>query len=160
MTTSLKLGESHGSRLTLPVVPAKGVTAPAFAALQPFEERTDIQSDGFPWPGEWTLERDEANHKATVHWRGKADAAYPWGKETDFEHLTYNIDDAHPEISSVLGEAESVFVLNGRELRWRGHLSLTTDQRNFYYRYTRELLKDGVVIKQKTWRETISRDHH
>ncbi|MGZ4733884.1 MAG: CocE/NonD family hydrolase, partial [Terriglobales bacterium] len=62
MTTSLELGNS---RLTLPVVPVKGATAPAFQPPQPAEERKDIKSIGYPWPGEWTLERDEANQKAT-----------------------------------------------------------------------------------------------
>ena len=159
MTTSLALGGRQGSSLRLPVVPVKGVTPLALVPPQPSEERSDIKSNGFPWPGEWTLERDEAKHKATVRWRGKADATYPWGKETDYENLTYKVDDAHPETSSVLGEAESVFLLPGRELRWRGHLSVTTDRKNFYYEYTRELLKDGQIMKQKTWQETITRDH-
>jgi uncharacterized protein len=159
MTTSLELGGSNGSRLVLPVVPVKGASAPAFGPPQPSEERTDITSVGFPWPGEWTLERDEANHKATVHWRGKAESTYPWGKETDHENLTYDVDDAHPEVSAVHGEAETIYALKGRELRWRGHLSVTTDQKNFYYKYTRELLKDGQTMKQKTWEETIPRDH-
>ena len=158
MTTTLALG-SGGTRLTLPVVPVQGVVAPAFQNPQPSEERKDIKSLGYPWPGEWTLERDEANQKATVHWKGKAETDYPWGKEVDYESLTYHVDDAHPETSPVEGEAESAFTLKGRELRWRGHLSLTTDQKNFYYKYTRELLKDGQVVKQKTWQETISRDH-
>ena len=169
MTTSLELGGSDGSRLMLPVVPVKGAAAPAFESPQPSEERKDIKSIGFPWPGEWTLERDEANHKATVHWRGKAENIYPWGKETDYENLTYDVDDARPDVSAVHGEAESIFVLQGgalqgralqgRELRWRGHLSVTTDQKNFYYRYTRELLKDGQTVKQKIWEETVPRDH-
>jgi len=158
MTTSLQLG-SNGSRLTLPVVPAQGEAAPAFPPPQPSEERKDITSVGYPWPGEWTLERDEANQKATVHWKGKAETNYPWGKETDYESLVYNVDDAHPETSAVHGEVESIFVLKGRELRWRGHLSVTTDQQNFHYKYTRELLKDGHMVKQKTWEETILRDH-
>jgi predicted acyl esterase len=159
MTTSLELGGSNGSRLVMPVVPTKGTAPPAFASPQPSEERKDIKSVGYPWPGEWTLERDEANHKATVHWQGKAETDYPWGKETDYEKLTYNVDDAHPETSAVYGEAESIFALKGRELRWRGHLSVTTDEKNFYYKYTRELLKDGKMVKQKTWEETIPRDH-
>ena len=158
MTTSLELG-SDGSRLTLPVVPVKGAPAPAFQSPQPAEERKDIKSIGYPWPGEWTLERDEANQKATVHWKGKAETDYPWGKEIDYESLVYDVDDAHPETSAVHGEAESIFTLKGRELRWRGHLSVTTDQKNFYYKYTRELLKDGQMLKQKTWEETIPRDH-
>ena len=47
----------------------------------------------------------------------------------------------------------------GRVLTWQGHLSVTTDQKNFYYKYTRELLKNGAQVKQKTWEKTIPRDH-
>jgi predicted acyl esterase len=157
MTTSLELGS--GTKLVLPMVPVQGAKPPAFSLPEPSEERTDIQSVGYPWPGEWTLERDEARQKATVRWKGKAETTYPWGKESDFEALTYEVDDAHPETSTVRGEAESIFALKGRTLTWRGHHLITTDQKNFYYKYTRELLKDGKIIKQKTWQETIPRDH-
>jgi glutamyl/glutaminyl-tRNA synthetase len=58
----------------------------------------------------------------------------------------------------VKGEAETVFALKGRTLTWRGHLLVTADQKNFYYKYTRELLKDGVMFKSKTWQETVKRD--
>ena len=136
-----------------------GLPAPEFSPPQPSEERTDIKNEGFPWPGEWTVERDEARQKTTVHWKGKDGYEYPWGTENDFENLTYEGDDAHPETCSVRGEAESVFALKGRTLMWRGHLLVTTDQKNFYYKYTRELLKDGQMIKSKTWQETIPRDH-
>jgi hypothetical protein len=159
MTTSLELGGSDGSRIVLPVVPEHGAAAPAFSPPEPSEERTDLKSEGFPWPGQWTVERDEARHTATVHWKGKESGEYPWGKEVDYENLTYDADDAHPEACSVRGEAESVFTLKGRTLTWRGHLLVTTDQKNFYYTYTRELLKDGAMIKSKTWKETIARDH-
>ena len=159
MTTSLELGGSDGSRIVLPVVPVHGAAAPAFSPPEPSEERTDIKSEGFPWPGEWTVERDEARHKTTVHWKGQESGEYPWGKEIDYENLTYDADDAHPETCSVRGEAETVFTLKGRTLTWRGHLLVTTDQKNFYYKYTRELLKDGAMIRSKTWQETIARDH-
>jgi uncharacterized protein len=159
MTTSLELGGTSGSRLVLPVVPEHGTPAPEFSAPQPTEERADIKNEGFPWPGEWTVERDEARQKTTVHWKGKDGYTYPWGKQDDFENLTYEGDDAHPETCAVRGEAESVFTLKGRTLSWRGHLSVTTDQKNFYYKYTRELLKDGEMLKSKTWQETIPRDH-
>jgi hypothetical protein len=102
---------------------------------------------------------DSPSHKTTVHWKGQESAEYPWGKEIDYEHLTYDADDAHPEICSARGEAESVFTLKDRTLTWRGHLLVTTDRKNFYYTYTRELLKDGKIFKSKTWQETIARDH-
>jgi uncharacterized protein len=159
MTSSLELGGAKSSRLVLPVVPVQGASVPTFARPEPSEERKDIKSIGYPWPGEWTVERDESHQKATVRWKGKAETDYPWGKEIDYENLTYDADDSHPDLCSVRGEAESIFALKGRELRWRGHLSVTTDQKNFYYKYTRELLKDGQMVKQKTWQETIPRDH-
>jgi uncharacterized protein len=159
MTTSLELGGNSGSRVVLPVVPVLGTRAPESSPPQPSEERGDIKNKGFPWPGEWTVERDEARQKTTVHWKGKDGYEYPWGKEDDFESLTYDVDDAHPETCSVRGEAESVFTLQGRTLVWRGHLLVTTDRENFYYKYTRELLKDGQMIKYRTWQETIPRDH-
>jgi hypothetical protein len=159
MTTSLELGGSNGSRIELPVVPVNGDHAPEFSAPQPAEQRTDIKTEGFPWPGEWKVERDEAHQKTTVRWSGKDQSEYPWGTEKDFENLTYEGDDAHPEICSVRGEAESVFALKGRMLVWRGHLQVSTDQKNFYYKYTRELLKDGQMFRTKTWEETIPRDH-
>ena len=159
MTTALELGGAGGSRIVLPAVPVHGTLAPEFSQPQPTDERTDIKNEGFPWPGDWTVERDEARQKTTVHWKGKDGYTYPWGTENDFENLTYEGDDAHPETSSVRGEAESVFALKGRTLVWRGHLLVTTDQKNFYYKYTRELQKDGLMIKTKTWQETIPRDH-
>jgi predicted acyl esterase len=159
MTTLLELGGTDGSRLVLPVVPVHGAIPEVFSAPEPSEERTDIKNEGFPWPGEWTVERDEARQKTTVHWKGKDGYEYPWGKQDDFENLTYDADDAHPETCSVRGEAESIFTLKGRTLIWRGHLLVTTDRKNFYYKYTRELLKDGQMIKSKTWQETIPRDH-
>jgi hypothetical protein len=159
MTTSLQLGGADGTHITLPVVPVKGAAAPLFAKPEPSEERKDIKSEGFPWPGEWKLERDEANQKTTVYWKGKDASEYPWGKETDFEALTYYVDDAHPETSSVQGEAKSIFELKDRVLMWQGHLSVTTDRESFHYKYTRELYKDGELLKTKTWQETIPRDH-
>jgi uncharacterized protein len=159
MTTDLDLGGPDGSGVVLPVVPEHGDAAPAFSPPEPMEERKDIKTVGFPWPGEWTVERDDARHKTTVHWSGKDASTFPWGTENDYESLTYDADDAHPETCSVRGEAESVFALKGRTLTWRGHLLVTTDQKNFYYSYTREVLKDGAMVRTKSWKETIARDH-
>jgi len=157
MTTSLQLGGASGSRLTLPVVPLHGVQ-PRVSPPQPSEERSDLKSFGFPWPGEWDVTRDEGRQKTTVLWKGKMGGEYPWGKETDLEQLTYEIDDAHPEINVIHGEAETTLNLKNRVLVWSGHLTVRSDANNFFYKYTRELRKDGNVVKTKTWEETVPRD--
>jgi len=156
MTTSLELGDG-GSRLTLPVVPVKGEAA-RVSPPQPAEERTDLKSFGFPWPGEWLVTRDQGRQKTTALWKGKMGAQYPWGKETDLEKLTYEIEDAHPEVNVILGEAETTLDLKDRVLVWSGRLSFSSDAKSFYYKYTRELRKDGSLVKTKTWEETIPRD--
>ncbi len=158
MTTSLQLGGSDSSRMTLPTVPLRGPAPSNIAPPQPSEERKDLKSFGFPWPGEWTVTRDEGRQKTTVLWKGKMGGEYPWGKETDLEKLTYEIDDAHPEVNTIQGDAQTTYELKGRVLVWSGHLSFSSDTKNYFYKYTRELRKDGTLIKTKTWEETIPRD--
>ncbi len=45
-------------------------------------------------------------------------------------------------------------------LAWSAQLEVSSDARNFTYRLKRELRKDGVLIREKTWQETFPRDHH
>jgi predicted acyl esterase len=159
MTTTLQLGGEKGSRLELPLVPPSMYATPQFASPEPSPERSGFRSSGLPFPGEWKTERDELAEKTKITWSGKSEEEYPWGKEADFEGIIYETSDDHPETSSIRGETEIVITLKDSVLTWRGHLALTSDARNFYYKYTRDLLKDGKPLKQKTWEETIPRDH-
>ena len=159
MTTTLRLGGSGGSSIVLPIVPAHGRAPPPFAQPEPIEEPPGITTTGdYAWPGSWTLERDEATGRSTVTWRGTSALHFPWGSFEHLEQLVYHVDDAHPEKSDVEGEGESVERLADRVLTYRGHLKLTSDATTFHYAYTRELLRDGVVVRTRTWRETIPRD--
>jgi hypothetical protein len=83
---------------------------------------------------------------------------FPWGSLNHSEQLVYHIDDANPAVGAVEGEGESIETLADRVLTYRGHLSFKSDASAFYYVFTRELLRDGVLIRTKTWRETIARD--
>lgn len=159
MTTSIQIGGKLGSVLTLPVVPGETEPPPSFKTPEASEQRADIKNSGELWPGEWTTLRDQVNHQTTVHWQGQTKEEYPWGNETDYEGLTYVANDARPDISSVQGEAKTVFNLKDRVLIWQGHLFLTTDLKSFHYKYTRELFKGDELVKRKTWEETIPRDH-
>ena len=126
MTTTLQLGGDRGSRLTLPLVPPSMYAAPQFATPEASEERSDIKDEGYPWPGDWKTERDEVNGKTKVTWSGKSEETYPWGKETDFEGITYSADET-TGISSVQAEAEISMALKQQTLTWQGHLTLSSD---------------------------------
>lgn len=159
MTTMLRLGGSAGSAIELPVVPLQGRAPPPFSPPEPIEQPPGVTDTGdYAWPGSWRLERDELTGRTTVTWRGTSAQRFPWGSFNHLEQIVYHVDDAHPDQSAVAGDAESVEKLADRVLTYRGHLSFTSDATSFHYAYTRELLRDGAVIRTRTWREDIPRD--
>jgi predicted acyl esterase len=159
MTTALHLGGAEGSAITLPVVPARGPAPTAFGPLETVEVPPGITTPGdYAWPGSWKLERDVAKERSTVSWRGTSAVRFPWGAFEHSEQLIYHVDDADPAVSAVEGDAESIETLAGRVLTYRGHLAVTSDATTFHYAYTRELLRNGAVVRTKTWQEVIPRD--
>jgi hypothetical protein len=162
MTTSVMLGGDAASHVVLPRVPVHGPAAPAFAAPEPVEEFPGIEGiggGGAAWPGEWTVLRDEGRQRSTVIWKGTTAVSYPWGRFDHSEKLTYDIDDAHPDTARVQGDSEYVQAVKDHVLTWRGRLDVSSDAQTFFYRYTRTLLRDGLIIRTKTWEEPIPRDH-
>jgi uncharacterized protein len=162
MTTSLTLGGDGASRVVLPRVPVHGLAAPAFAAPDPIEAPKGIEGvggGGAAWPGEWTVLRDEARQRSTVTWKGKTAVSYPWGRFDHSEKLTYDIGDAHPELARVQGDSEYIQAVKDHVLIWRGRLDISSDAQTFFYKYTRTLLRDGAIVRTKTWEEPIPRDH-
>lgn len=159
MTTSLCLGGADGSRLTLPVVSLQASSQPSFRKPEPSDHLSDVHSEGYPWPGEYSVTRDEVRQATHVVWRGSDNARYPWGKQTHHEQLTYDVEDAHPEVNVVRGDSDTTFQLKGRTLLYRGHLEMRSDQKVFYYTYHRELVQNGHLIRERTWQEAIPRDH-
>jgi predicted acyl esterase len=162
MTTSLLLGGDAASRIILPRVPVHGPAAPAFAAPEPIEEPagiTGLGGGGAAWPGTWTVLRDEAKQRSTVVWRGSTAVSYPWGRFDHSEKLTYDVDDAHPDAARVQGDSEYIQAVQEHVLIWRGRLDVSSDAQTFFYKYTRTLLRDGAVIRTRTWEEPIPRDH-
>jgi putative CocE/NonD family hydrolase len=159
MTTSLVIGGADPSRVILPRIPAHGALAPALASPETIEAPGDISGGSYAWPGEWTVLRDEARQRSTVVWQGKSAANYAWGSADNAERLTYNVDDARPDTASVQGDSEYQQRVSGHALSWRGHLDVSSDVHTFFYKYTRTLLRDGQVVRTKTWEEQIPRDH-
>ena len=159
MTTALRLGGEDGSALVLPLVPLKGGAPPVFGAIEPNEAPPGISTPGdYAWPGTWEVERDVAHQSSRVSWHGTSAYDFPWGSVNHSEQIVYDTEDAQPAISKAQGESETIEKLADRVLTYRGHLTVTSDAGTFHYAFTRELLRDGVVLRTKTWREDIPRD--
>lgn len=157
MTTTV--GLTPRSTLFLPEVLRTGDHPPEFAKPTEFDQRPGYTGGGDDWPGHWEITRDEVAHTARVLWKQDTWAGYPWGRIDDHEDMTYDASDDHPETGSVRGHAFTKVKLKTRELNFESHLELRSDAKNFYYTYRRDLTENGKLIRTKTWKDTIPRDH-
>lgn len=161
VTTELRLGPED-SRILLPVVPYEKRPAPNFLPpandlhLPGFADLDTGNASGYGEIG--TIERTTANHTTKVmapnHWG----ARYPWGTEQFDESITHEVSDDHPESASVVSKHSFSIELPGRKLTFEATLTFHSDLQNFYYSYTRRLLQNGDLLREKTWNDTIPRD--
>jgi hypothetical protein len=159
MTTTLALGGENASRLVLPVVPLHGASPAPFPPPANDPSLPGFTHGGGTFPGIYELVRDENGHTSRVNWHSDTFAGFPWGKEDYHEELSYAAADDNPAVSSVRGEAETKIELKGRVVLFKSVLELHSDAKNFFYQYERDLLENGKLIRTKTWKETIPRDH-
>jgi hypothetical protein len=163
MTTELHLGGSEGSQVLLPVVPPGERPVPDFPppadnpVLPGFETLDAGTSSGY---GEISsVDRNPQTGEVTATATNSGGSRYPWGTETYRETIEHRTSDAHPENTSVRGTHRMEVALDERTLLWEAELSFDSDEENFYYEYTRRLSENGKQVREKTWSDTIPRDH-
>ena len=160
MNTTVKLGGAQPSWLELPRVPLEGPRPPAtlLEPPAPVAKRSDISGSDYLWPGSYTTLPDK-DGRSRVVWQGTSNTSFPWGPLHRSEKLTYEVDNANPADSSVVGYSHYTQTVGTHVLSWRSHLALRSNQRDFFYTYKRKLLRDGRLIITHTWKRTIPRDH-
>jgi len=84
---------------------------------------------------------------------------YPWGTARFSESIVHEAQDDHPEATSVRGEYSTTVHLADSTLRWEATVTFRSDRDNFYYTHIRRLLKDGTLVREKSWQDTIPRDY-
>jgi hypothetical protein len=164
MTTSLYLGGADATRLMLPVVPPGERPRPSFLppvteklSLPGFESLDTGTTSGY---GEISsIDRNPQLGTTRVTATNDSAARYPWGEERNTEIIVHEAEDGHPETTSVRGEYSTTVTLPDRTLRWESRVQFRSDGKNFYYTGVRRLLKGGVLLREKTWEQTIPRDN-
>jgi uncharacterized protein len=82
---------------------------------------------------------------------------YPWAIHHSSDSLVYTLSDNDPAHCSAQSTYSVSIEQAGRFLNLKGILSLTSDEKTFYYRYKRILEENGKVIRVKEWKEDIPR---
>ncbi len=157
-TSTVRLGPT-GTRLALPVVPAESRPVPVFGDFEAAEELDGVSSWGDVLPVRWNLVRDD-HGTASISWRGTAGNVFGWGKVIDEEYLRYEVDDDRPAEASARGEARTEVHLPDRLLVFSSCLDLDGDAGSLRYRFRRELRRDGVLIRERSWERRFRRDGH
>ncbi|HEX9064601.1 MAG TPA: CocE/NonD family hydrolase C-terminal non-catalytic domain-containing protein, partial [Streptosporangiaceae bacterium] len=157
-TAMVRLGAT-GTRLVLPVVPAQSRPAPSFAPPEEGESLPGVSSWGDVLPVRWTLVRDDTG-TASIAWRGTAGNEFGWGRVIDEEYLRYEVADSDPARASARGEARTEVHLPDRLLIFSSALDLDGDEETLRYRFRRELRRDGVVIRERSWERRYRREGH
>jgi putative CocE/NonD family hydrolase len=163
MTTTLKLGGRDGSHVVLPVVPAGKERAPSYLpvverpVLDGYESLNVATSSGY---GEIeSVERNPQNGDATATATNDSATRYPWGTELFRERIQHRTSDQRPEDTEVRASHELEIQLADRVLLLQGETKISSDKQNFYFEYSRRLSENGTLLRQKSWSETIPRDH-
>ncbi len=165
ITMKLEVGGAKASHVVLPVVPESRGSGPEF--LPPAEDPElpgygylDIGDESISGYAETrSIERIPIGSKMRIVASGAYGSVYPWATIKYWEEMTHEAQDHDPARASVTGKTRYSVELGDRTLILEGDLSFTSDRENFIYVYTRRLLENGKVIREKTWEETIPRDH-
>jgi hypothetical protein len=166
MTTKLDVEGVNASHIVLPVVPESGRTAPEFLppAKDPelpgysYLKLGDESVSGYAETR--SIERIPLTSKTRIVASGASGSVYPWATIKYWEEMVHEAQDKDPARASVTGKTRYTVELEDRTLTVEGDLSFASDRENFYYTYTRRVLENGKLIKEKTWEETIPRHHH
>ena len=163
MITTLYLGP-EGTSLIVPVVPYADRPRPDYLPIEADEETLPgfetIDTGTTSGYGEISsVDRNPRTGVARVVATNNSSHRYPWGTEDNTESITHEADDNHPETVSVRGEYSTTIRLKDRTLRFESVVVWRSDRDNFHYTGTRRLLRDGSVLREKKWEDTVPRDH-
>jgi predicted acyl esterase len=166
MTTTLEVEGANASHVVLPVVPESGRTGPEFI---PPAKDPELPGYGYVNVGDESIsgyaetrsiERFPPASKTRIAASGASGSVYPWATIKYWEEMIHEAQDNDPARASVTSKTRYLVELDDRTLTVEGDLSFTSDSENFHYTYTRKVLENGKLIREKTWKETIPRDFH
>ena len=84
---------------------------------------------------------------------------YPWGIERFEEELEHRTSDTNPARTSVTGRYKLTQELDDRVLEFEQAVEFRSDEENFHLKFHRWVLVDGEMFAERTWDESIPRDH-
>jgi len=164
MTMSLHLGE--GTSVSLPVIPPGPRAAPSFGAPQPRLRRRDARyGECESWPsGTQELVRDQIRGevryewKASCAWEIDAEAGVPKRSFESTERNLYRVNENDPADASFRGDETHRIQMPGRLVELRSTLEVRSDATTFHVVFTRRILENDRLVRERQWAEDVPRN--
>jgi hypothetical protein len=157
MTTELHLGV-ESTRMELPVIPPAERKVPVFLPPEPREEIAEVRYlESVPWLDSYEYKRDLWRKTTSVEWKSRSETVDHGRRHRTNERNYYETNDDRPAESRFSGEAKTTIELKDRKLELRSTFDVRSDEKNFYVKIIRHLFKDGDLLRQREWNETIPR---
>lgn len=157
MTTQLHLGEKT-TCLELPVIPFKKQPQPQYRSPEPREQRPDARSlESKGWPFLYRVKRDLYTSTTTVEWEGESEMEISDHHWFISDKTTYRTQDTNPANSSFEGKTIRRITMPDRSVELQTIITVQSDIKNFYVSFTRKIMENQKLIREKTWEETIPR---
>ncbi len=166
MTTTLDVEGANASHIVLPVVPESDRTGPEF--LPPAKDpelpgysSLDLAEESISGYAETrSIERIPVSSKTRIKSWGASGSVHLGTTIKYSEEMVHEAHDKDPARASVTCMTRYTIELDNRTLILEGDLTFTSDPEVFLYVYTRRVLEDGQLLRERTWEEAIPRDHH
>jgi uncharacterized protein len=157
MTATFHLGES--TWLEIPAIPYEKRPVPKLLPPQTREARTDARYlECSEWPeGTRSLRSDLVRGLKEYEW--EATCRWEIGKRRyrSSERNLYETSERQPGEARFRGDESHRIELPGRLVELRSVLEVHSDARNFYVNFTRRILENEALVREKQWSETFPR---
>jgi hypothetical protein len=163
MTTSLMIGEVEGSLIQLPVIPPADNGRPNFKlpatdpVLAGYETLEAGNVTGYAALNATDIDRTTGEVMGVA--RNAGAARYPWGVEHFEDEIEFRTSDENPAVTSVRGRFQLTQELVGRSLVFEQKTTFRSNEVNFDLMITRTVSENDQPVAQRSWHETIPRDH-
>jgi hypothetical protein len=160
MTATLRLGES-ATTVDLPVIPFEERPRPVLRPPESREKRQDARySECQSWPeGRLEIGREPVRSKGTYQWEGECGWEIGPRRYRVSEKDYYETNDARPAESRYRGDESYAIEMPRRSLELKTVLEVRSDETSFLVTFTRRLIENETLLRERQWVETFPRQY-
>ncbi|MEM7432214.1 MAG: CocE/NonD family hydrolase [Pseudomonadota bacterium] len=160
--STLAVGGTNGTRVTLPVVETTDWREPTFADPEPDEGLPGYGSiesgNATGYAGITEIQVDPETGEAYGVATNSGASQYPWGIERFDEVIEHRTSTTQPANTSTTGRYTLTQELEDRTIDFEQTVELVSDEDAFRLKFHRRVRVDGELFREKIWDKTIPRD--